>query len=829
MSKIIKQDTQGTKPLLQVGELGYDNYTAGGDVGRVYVGTGGTNIALAKKAEVTTVDGKADTHISRVDNPHAVTKAQVGLSNVDNTADNAKSVLSASKLTTARTINGVAFDGTANITVIDSTKLPVGGKAADSNLLDGMDPSSSNVGNTIVARDVNGNFSAGLITGTVTKADKWTTPRTITLDGDITGSVSVDGSQNVTINTQLNMDILDYVNARDYYVIPEVDDTGSIQRALATGKNVKLDGIFTISSGGFSVGLGGVPQLIFGMNPRADRIRVNFNDGTNIFNLMSDYASLTGIGFEMVSGMKTSGSYVAIVNPTRKNIISNFKMQHCAKGISIDAEAVITVMTDGEIADATSGTGIGIFINGGNDTFISRVVMDSSGVEPLAGIRIKRTQSVFISDVDIIDFGNPLLIDPDNSVSDLVTWCFFNSLACDTSSGHGIKIAPSGGVTVKGLFFDNCWSASNTLKGAYITASDTAIVDGVFFDNCSLIQNSEEGLLADGNVANIEFNNGRVSGNGGGSKVGIRFGSTINGFAVRGSRIGAIMGMPVSQTYGIIADGNPNNFIIDSNNLTGNITNGDLISNITLATNSSHLGNIGTTVGNYRNGKKIWDESNDGAGSGLDADLLDGKHADEFMKTGYCQADLNTMATAGSYSVQTGHLNMPSGVDNGNMLVLRTLTADSFAQIITDYQSNNIYWRSGSTVGWKAWRRILSDGNALTTSPLGYASGAGGVVTQLTSKSTTVTLNRICGSITTSNSALAAGATATFIMNNTLIEQYDEITLTPFYGSVLPVNYRIEVYGYGLGIAYIRITNISGGSLSEAVTFRFSIKKGAIT
>jgi len=219
----------------------------------------------------------------------------------------------------------------------------------------------------------------------------------------------------------------------------------------------------------------------------------------------------------------------------------------------------------------------------------------------------------------------------------------------------------------------------------------------------------------------------------------------------------------------------------------------------------------------------------DGAGSGLDADLLDGKHADEFMQTGYCQADLNTMATAGSYKVQTGHLNMPSGVDNGNMLVLRTLTADGFAQIITDYQSNNIYWRSGSAVGWKAWRRILSDGNALTTAPLGYASGAGGSVTQITSKNTAVTLNKICGSIATSNSALAAGATATFIMNNTLIEQYDEITLTPFYGSVLPVNYRIEVYGYGLGIAYIRITNISGGSLSETVTFRFSIKKGAIT
>jgi hypothetical protein len=57
------------------------------------------------------------THIANTSNPHSVTKAQVGLGNVDNTADSAKNVLSASKLQTARTIAGVSFDGTANIAI----------------------------------------------------------------------------------------------------------------------------------------------------------------------------------------------------------------------------------------------------------------------------------------------------------------------------------------------------------------------------------------------------------------------------------------------------------------------------------------------------------------------------------------------------------------------------------------------------------------------------------------------------------------------------------------------------------------------------------------
>lgn len=51
-------------------------------------------------------------------------KSDVGLGNVDNTADSTKKVLSASKLTTPRTINGVSFDGSANITIKDDTKEP---------------------------------------------------------------------------------------------------------------------------------------------------------------------------------------------------------------------------------------------------------------------------------------------------------------------------------------------------------------------------------------------------------------------------------------------------------------------------------------------------------------------------------------------------------------------------------------------------------------------------------------------------------------------------------------------------------------------------------
>ena len=97
MAYITKKDTNGIKPLLQEGELGYDKYSAGGDIGRVYVGTGSANIALAKRSEADAAKTTADAHIARTDNPHIVTKAQVGLSNVDNTSDANKPISTAAQ------------------------------------------------------------------------------------------------------------------------------------------------------------------------------------------------------------------------------------------------------------------------------------------------------------------------------------------------------------------------------------------------------------------------------------------------------------------------------------------------------------------------------------------------------------------------------------------------------------------------------------------------------------------------------------------------------------------------------------------------------------
>ena len=60
-----------------------------------------------------------------------ITKENIGLGNVDNTSDNEKSVLSATKLSTARKIGNASFDGTKDIILSDIGALATNGDSKD--------------------------------------------------------------------------------------------------------------------------------------------------------------------------------------------------------------------------------------------------------------------------------------------------------------------------------------------------------------------------------------------------------------------------------------------------------------------------------------------------------------------------------------------------------------------------------------------------------------------------------------------------------------------------------------------------------------------------
>jgi hypothetical protein len=120
-------------------------------------------------------------------------------------------------------------------------------------------------------------------------------------------------------------------------------------------------------------------------------------------------------------------------------------------------------------------------------------------------------------------------------------------------------------------------------------------------------------------------------------------------------------------------------------------------------------------------------------------------------------------------------------------------------------------------------------GNAgpnLTTSAFGYTTGAGGTVTQLTNKSTGVTLNTLSGRITTHNAALAAAAEVTFVVTNNQVAATDVPVVAIASGGTAG-SYATVVSAVGSGSFSISLSNLSGGSLSQAVVINFAVIKGA--
>ena len=122
--------------------------------------------------------------------------------------------------------------------------------------------------------------------------------------------------------------------------------------------------------------------------------------------------------------------------------------------------------------------------------------------------------------------------------------------------------------------------------------------------------------------------------------------------------------------------------------------------------------------------------------------------------------------------------------------------------------------------------KVDSSGNTLHVNPaggLGYGTGSGGTVTQTTSKSTAVTLNKSAGQITTTADSLASGASVSFSVNNLILGVNDNVvpTIATFN------NYRVRAYITSPGVFAITLTNEAGASLSEAVKINFAIIKGA--
>jgi hypothetical protein len=107
---------------------------------------------------------------------------------------------------------------------------------------------------------------------------------------------------------------------------------------------------------------------------------------------------------------------------------------------------------------------------------------------------------------------------------------------------------------------------------------------------------------------------------------------------------------------------------------------------------------------------------------------------------------------------------------------------------------------------------------------LGYTAAAQGAVTQATSKSTAVTLNKSAGRITMNNAALAGNTAVSFTLNNTFIGANDIVILNISAGAVADATaYLTYVSSMTTGSAVITVRNLTGTSQSEALIINYAL------
>ena len=239
----------------------------------------------------------------------------------------------ATTLETARTINGVSFNGSANITVepyieddesTNATRYIVftdDSSAGHKRLNEDSSLSYNPSTNTLTAGTFNGsltgNASSATTATTATTANALTTSRTISLGGDLSGSTSFDGSGNVTISATIGANS----------VALGTDTTGNYVGAGATSGNgisgsvSNEGGTFTVSSNATNANTANTivyrdASGNFSAGTITATLNGNASTATSATSATSASSAATLTNARTINGVSFNGSANIITNPS---------------------------------------------------------------------------------------------------------------------------------------------------------------------------------------------------------------------------------------------------------------------------------------------------------------------------------------------------------------------------------------------------------------------------------------------------------------------------------------------------------------------------------
>lgn len=193
---------------------------------------------------------------------------------------------------------------------------------------------------------------------------------------------------------------------------------------------------------------------------------------------------------------------------------------------------------------------------------------------------------------------------------------------------------------------------------------------------------------------------------------------------------------------------------------------------------------------------------------------------------------LGTMATQNSGAVSITGGTITNVVFTGSFTGITLIESDKFSTKNggdgVSLDGNDLYAEGASTdIDIDIYAKGAGEVNL--TSKFGYDTGVGGTVTQLTSKSTSVTLNKLSGQITMHNGSLTQNTGVAFTLNNSFISANDVIVVCIASGATANM-YTVTIGAVANGSCDIHLHNHSGSSsYSDAVVLNFVVIKGTVT
>jgi uncharacterized membrane protein len=367
------------------------------------------------------------------------------------------------------------------------------------------------------------------------------------------------------------------------------DDTAAINSALAatSGRELQFPAGTCLYAGGGVLQEGSV---IVGAGRNGTVIRATAPSAI-LFNAFGTGSGIRGFKFN-AAVTQTGGSYVVLAG--QESFIDDFYMDGDYNGILMTGS--VSRIRHGRFQNGAVDA-IRIRAEGGdNSQMIDDVLMGAQQPQVAhAGIRVRNSAALIISNTSVIQQGIGLLVDPYADTAGSATdagsvyslWvhhCFF-----DNSGYNGIRIAPTGSGSVVRSRFDSIWAGSSASDGVYVVNGGSGVVSGIHFTSPHLLLNGGSGITTGGTVNDLAISGGEVAGN----QYGAWFNAGLSGVRITDATIGTGAGVGGNSGAGVVVSRGVDYVILSNNDMRGN---GTALVNDAVGTNQLFKNNFGISA-----------------------------------------------------------------------------------------------------------------------------------------------------------------------------------------------------------------------------------------